>query len=79
MEIEVIGSGCRTCKTLYERTQEAVAGLGLATTVVYTTDIRKIVTMGLMASPVLLVNGKPVLVGGLPSVEEITQLIQNAK
>ena len=63
MKIQVLGSGCPTCKNLYELTKTAVAELRIKAEVEYSTDISKIVEMGLMESPVLAIDGKPVMVG----------------
>jgi small redox-active disulfide protein 2 len=80
MKIEVVGSGCATCKKLFEIVQQAVSELKMDTKVEYVTDIQKIVSMGLMQSPVLLVNNKPVLVGFTSDIEKIKNLIsQNNK
>ena len=76
MKIQVLGSGCPTCKKLYELTQLAVKELSLKDTVEYVTDVQKIVEMGLMQSPVLAVNGKPVMVGLVPNVEKIKSLLK---
>ena len=43
MTIQVLGSGCPTCKKLFELTQQATKELGLKTEVEYITDIQKIV------------------------------------
>jgi small redox-active disulfide protein 2 len=74
MKIQVLGSGCPTCKTLYELTQTAVNELGLEAEVEYSTDISKIIKMGVMQSPVLAIDGKPVMVGS-GSLEKIKQVI----
>jgi len=79
MKIQVLGSGCPTCKRLYETTMEAVAQLNLSEKVEYITDISKIVEMGVMQSPVLAVDGKPVIVGSVPNVEKIKSIIMEAK
>ncbi|MCX6752389.1 MAG: thioredoxin family protein [Candidatus Nomurabacteria bacterium] len=76
MKIQVLGSGCKTCKKLYEITQKAVAELGLSENVEYITDIQKIVAMGLMQSPVLVVDGKPILIGFTSDIEKIKKLIK---
>jgi len=76
MKIQVLGSGCKTCKGLYERTQKAVQAIGLDISVEYITDIKKIVEMNVMSSPVLAIEGKPVLVGTLPDVEKIAELLK---
>lgn len=64
MKIQVLGSGCTTCKNLFEDTKKVVADLGLQAKVEYSTDISKIIEMGVMQSPVLAIDGKPVMVGG---------------
>ena len=75
MQIQVIGSGCPTCKKLYEITQKAVRELDLSDEVEYSTDVSKIIEMGVMSSPVLAVNGKPVMVGFTPDIEKIKAAI----
>jgi small redox-active disulfide protein 2 len=76
MKIAVLGSGCATCKALYDLTKKAVSDLGLKDEVEYITDISKIIEMGVMQSPVLAINGKPVMVGFTPDVEKIKEIIQ---
>jgi small redox-active disulfide protein 2 len=76
MKIEVLGSGCATCKKLFEIVQKAVSELKMDVKVEYITDIQKIVAMGLMQSPVLTINDKPVLVGFTSDIEKIKKLIQ---
>lgn len=80
MKIQVLGSGCATCKKLFELTKKAEEELGLGVEVEYFTDVQKIIDMGLMSSPVLAIDGKPVLVGRVPEVEKIREIIaQNVK
>ena len=76
MKIAVLGSGCATCKALYELTKKAVVELGLKDKVEYITDISKIIEMGVMQSPVLAINGKPVMVGFTPDIEKIKEIIE---
>jgi len=76
MKIQVLGSGCPTCKKLFELTKKAVEELKLKTEVEYITDIQKIVEMGVMSSPVLAIDGKPVLAGSLPDIEKIKNSIK---
>jgi len=81
MKIQVLGSGCPTCKNLYELTKKAVEELGLNEEVEYLTGeegIQKIVEMGVMQSPVLAIDGKPVMIGFVSDVEEIKKLIQES-
>jgi len=79
MKIQVLGSGCPTCHKLLELTQRAVKELNLNEEVEYITDVLKIVEMGVMSSPVLAVDGKPVMVGFLPDIEKIKSLLKEAQ
>ena len=73
--IQILGSGCPTCKKLFELTQEAVSQLNLKVEVEYIADIQKIIELGVMSSPVLTINGKVALVGQLPNIDKIKELI----
>ena len=75
MKIQVLGSGCPTCKKLFELTKEAVKQLNLNEEVEYITDVSKIIEMGVMSSPVLAIDGKPVMVGFLPDIEKIKKIL----
>lgn len=75
ISIQVLGSGCPTCKKLFELTKQAVADLDLKIEVEYLSDIQKIMEMGVMSSPVLAINGQAVLAGQLPNLEKIKELI----
>jgi small redox-active disulfide protein 2 len=77
MKIQVLGSGCQTCKSLYELTKKAMTELGRDDEVEYITDITKIIEMGVMSSPVLAINEKPVMVGSTSDIEKIKDLIKN--
>ncbi len=78
MQIQVLGSGCASCKKLHEMTSAIVQELKLNVKVDYITDVSKIVELGIMTSPVLTVNGKPVMVGFIPNKEKIKDAIVNA-
>ncbi len=74
MKIQVLGSGCATCKKMYEITQKAVSEMGMKEKVEYVTGTegtQGIIEMGAMSSPVLAVDGKPVITGFVPGIEKI--------
>ncbi len=77
IKIQVLGSGCPSCKKLYELTKQAVQELGIETEVEYVTEIGKIIEMGVMQTPVLAINDKPVMAGSVPDKERIKELIAN--
>jgi len=82
MRIQVLGSGCPTCKKLYEITRQAVNEMGLKDQVEYVTGLagtEAIIKMGVMQSPVLAVDGKPIFIGFVDDVEKIKTLIQETR
>lgn len=75
MEIKVLGTGCPKCKSLEKLTREAVAEAGVDATVSKVEDITEIMNAGVMMTPALIIDGKIVVKGRVPSVEEIKRLI----
>jgi len=78
MKIQVLGSGCATCKKLHEITQKAATEMGIKENVEYLTGSKgtqAIIEMGVMQSPVLAVNGEPVMTGFTPDIEKIKKAI----
>lgn len=77
MKIQVLGSGCPTCKALYELVQKTVNEMGMEQEVEYITDIAKLIEEGIATSPALKVDGKVVCAGRILSVDEIKEYISN--
>ena len=75
MTIQVLGSGCPTCKKLLETVKKITAELKIDAAVEYITDAAKIAELGVMSSPVLAIDGRPVLSGGGHSEAEIKEAI----
>ena len=76
MEIKVLGTGCANCKTLEKSVNVAVAEMNIAATVVKEEDIQKIMAYGVMRTPALVINGKVVLSGRVPSSKELKEIIE---
>ncbi len=79
MKIEVLGSGCPRCHTLEKHTKEAVKQLGIEAEVEHITDlqhsIKRMQEVRAMTTPALVVDGKLVLQGKVPSVPELVQTL----
>jgi len=74
MKIQVLGSGCTTCKNLYEITIEAVGEMKLGTQVEYVTGdkgIQQMIELGAVGSPVVAVNGHIAMTGFTSDIEII--------
>lgn len=75
MDIKVLGTGCTKCKTLYKATEEAIKETGIDANLSKVEDIVEIMKHGVMTTPALVVDGKVVVKGKVPSVKDIVKLI----
>jgi len=75
MEIKVLGTGCPRCKALEKTTRDVVAEMGIEANIEKEEDIVKIIGYGIMHTPALVINGKVVLSGRVPSASEIKEAI----
>jgi small redox-active disulfide protein 2 len=75
MEIKILGPGCPKCKTLEKVTREAVAGAGIDATVEKVEDIVDIMNYGILHTPGLVINGKVVLSGQVPTVSQVKEIL----
>lgn len=79
MEIKVLGPGCPKCKTLIKNVTDAVSDLGIDASVVKVDDIVDIMAYGVMTTPALVIDGKVVLKGFVPSVTELKSMLAMKK
>jgi len=75
MNIIVLGTGCAKCKTLEQLTRKVVADLKLNAEVTKEEDITKIMGYGIMRTPGLVMDGKVILSGRIPSESELKELL----
>jgi small redox-active disulfide protein 2 len=73
--IQVLGTGCPKCKKLAENAEAAAKELGLECEVEKVTDIEAIMAFNVMMTPALAIDGNVKVVGKVPSVEEIKELL----
>jgi small redox-active disulfide protein 2 len=74
-KLQVLGPGCPKCVELTKRTETAAANLGGDFEVEKVTDLGKIMSFGICATPALVMDGEVKVVGQVPSVEEIKKII----
>ena len=72
MEIKVLGAGCASCKNMLSDVKRLIAQLNLDARVDYVTDVEKIMSYGVMSTPVLVINEQVVIVGhrGAKKIEQ---------
>lgn len=75
MEIKILGPGCAKCKTLEQLTRDVVSKNGIDAIITKVDDIMEIMKYNIMTTPTLVIDGKVVVKGRIPSAEEIKQLL----
>ncbi len=75
MNIKILGTGCPNCIKLEENTKQALAELKLEALVEKVTEIQEIMSYGIMSTPALVIDGVVAMVGQVPNVEKIKQII----
>lgn len=77
MKIEILGTGCAKCTTLYNNAKEAIGKSGKFCQLEKVDDINKILSYGVMSTPALVINSEVKIAGKVASVEEIIKIISN--
>ena len=75
MKIEILGTGCAKCKTLYDNTVQAVEQSGKTAEIVKVEDIPSIMKYGVMSTPALVIDGKVKFSGKVASASEIAGML----
>lgn len=78
MDIKVLGPGCPNCQRLERIVREAVQEMGMEATIRKVTDMRQIMSYDIVGTPGLVINGKVVSSGRIPSKAEVTTWLANA-
>jgi small redox-active disulfide protein 2 len=69
--IEVLGPGCNNCKRVEAAAHEAVAMTGIEAEIVHVTDYADIAAKGVMNTPGVIIDGRIMSTGRVPSAKDI--------
>ena len=75
MNIKVLGGGCCKCENLLGAVREAVAQKGIDAEIEYITDMSKIMELGIMSTPALMIDNKVVSMGRVLKTKEVEKLL----
>ncbi len=76
MLIQVLGTGCPKCKKLAEVAETAARELNVDYMLEKVTDITKIIELGVMTTPALLVDGKLKVSGRVPAIGDVKKMLE---
>jgi len=73
MDIKVLGTGCANCKNTLSLIEQVAKDKGVAITLSKVEELRDIMGYGVMSTPGVVINGKVVHAGGVPSRDKVAQ------
>jgi small redox-active disulfide protein 2 len=79
MKIQVAGPGCPRCQETEKNVREACSQLNLAADISHVFDMKEFAKLGVLFTPAVIVDGKIVVSGKLPTVEELKKYLSAIK
>lgn len=71
MDIKVLGTGCANCKNTINLIEQVAQAKGVSVKLEKVEELRAIMGYGVMSTPGVVIDGKVVHAGGIPSREKI--------
>jgi small redox-active disulfide protein 2 len=78
LQIKVLGPGCPSCDKLEQDLMAVMAELNLPADLDHVRDVKEIACYGVMGNPALVINGKVVAVGRVPSKAQLKEWLKAA-
>ena len=75
-KVEVLGTGCKKCLTTEDMIKKKAAAMGVKIDLHHVYDPIEIASRGIMTTPAVIVDGKLVHKGGLPTETDIEEWIK---
>ena len=75
-KLQILGTGCPKCQQLAANAEAAAKELGLEYEIEKVTDINKIIELGVMTTPALVVDNEVKISGKAASVSDIKNKIK---
>jgi small redox-active disulfide protein 2 len=73
MDIKVLGTGCANCKNTIALMNQLAKAKGVTVKLEKVEELRDIMGYGVMSTPGVVIDGKVVHAGGVPTREKIEQ------
>ena len=70
-EVKVLGIGCANCKSTIALIEQIAQAKGVEVKLEKVEELRDITSYGIMATPGVVIDGKVVHAGGVPSREKV--------
>jgi small redox-active disulfide protein 2 len=74
MDIKVLGTGCcGSCNSAHALIEQVAAAKGLNVTLSKIQDLREIMAFGVMSTPAVVIDGKVVHAGSVPTRQKVEE------
>ena len=71
MEVKVLGAGCSNCKATVKLVEEVAKAKSASINLEKVEDIQDIMKFNILSTPGVVIDGKVVHAGGIPSREKV--------
>jgi hypothetical protein len=78
LEITLLGLGCAACQGFFQMVVDTLAAKGLEAGIEYITDLATLQDYGVRPFPALLINGRVVVAGRVPTPVELEKILAEA-
>lgn len=75
--IKILGTGCPNCTTTEKVVSEVINELKIEAKIIKVTDIQEIMAYDIMSTPAVVIDGKVVIKGRVPSKEDLLALLMD--
>lgn len=77
MKIQILGIACPECDRVVANVAEALTALGLDADIERIEDPETVKSMGVYATPALIIDGEVKIVGTVPTVDQIKKYLSS--
>lgn len=78
MEVKVLGTGCANCKNTVQLIESVAQALGVAIQLEKVESLPEIMRYGVMSTPGVVIDGKVVHAGGVPTRAQVESWLKPA-
>ncbi|MBI5250560.1 MAG: thioredoxin family protein [Desulfomonile tiedjei] len=78
LRIVVLGPGCSQCNRLEQTVMQVLSEMTLPASVEHVTDIKEMAKYGFVRTPALVINGKVITMGAVPSAKRVKEWLMEA-
>ena len=75
MKVQIVGAGCPKCMETERLVFNACAELNLDAEISHVTNVTEFAKLGVMLTPAIVVDGKVVLSGKIPTAAELKRIL----